>query len=329
MNNKALVVGIDDYPGCQLHGCVNDALEIGNILEKNGDGSRNFDVKLKTNVKTKAELLDLLNALYNEGEADIALFYFSGHGSDELAGKIVTPDFHGRDLGVSMSDVLLLANQSKSKNKVIILDCCFSGKFGEAGVTNSTESVLGDGVTIITACNRNEYSVETASDDGIPGHGVFTELLIQGLKGGAADVRGNITPASLYSFVDQSLGAWEQRPVFKTNISRFLPIRTVEPKVSQAILRKLSTYFTEPNSEFQLDPSYEFTNSPDVKHEYIKPYADQRNVEKLKELQLYESVGLIEPVGEKHMYFAAMKSKTCKLTPLGLHYWKLSKNRRF
>ncbi|MCC3403956.1 caspase family protein, partial [Eubacterium callanderi] len=44
---------------------------------------------------------------------------------------------------------------------------------------------------------------------------------------------------------------------------------------------------------------------------------------------LYESVGLIEPVDEEHMYFAAMNSKSCRLTPLGLHYWKLSKDKRF
>ena len=42
----------------------------------------------------------------------------------------------------------------------------------------------------------------------------------------------------------------------------------------------------------------------------------KKNVGKFKELQLYESVGLIEPVGEEHMYFAAMNSKSCRLTPL-------------
>lgn len=50
---------------------------------------------------------------------------------------------------------------------------------------------------------------------------------------------GNITPASLYSFVDRSLGIWEQRPLFKTNISRFLPIKTIDVKVPKKILRKL------------------------------------------------------------------------------------------
>lgn len=184
---------------------------------------------------------------------------------------------------------------------------------------------MGEGVTIMTASNRDEYAVE----DGITGHGVFTELLIEGLKGGAADISGNITPASLYSFVDQSLGAWEQRPLFKTNISRFLPIRTIAPKVPVSILRKLSQYFENPDSEFPLDPSFEFTNDPKYSHEIKEPYAVGENIKKFKELQLYESVGLIEPVGEEHMYFAAMNSKTCKLTSLGLHYWKLSKDRRF
>lgn len=329
VNNKALVVGINNYPECPLGGCVNDAKEVGKLLEENGDGSPNFDVKLALNVGTKAEFYELLNALFKEGESDIALFYFSGHGTDLMNGKIVTPDFNGFDSGISMTDILSLANNSKSKNKIIILDCCFSGRFGEAGVINSGETILGNGVTIITASNRDEYSMELSGDDGIPGHGVFTELLIQGLKGGAADVGGNITPASLYSFVDQSLGVWEQRPLFKTNISRFLPIRTIEPKVSKKILRKLSSYFENADSKFQLDPSFEFTNSPDEKHEYRKPFAEKSNVEKFKELQLYESVGLIEPVGEEHMYFAAMNSKSCKLTPLGLHYWKLSKDKRF
>lgn len=329
VNNKALVVGINNYPGCPLSGCINDAEELGKILSENGDGSPNFEVKYALDLKTKAELYNHLNSLFSEGEADIALFYFSGHGTDLINGKIVTPDYNGMDAGISMNEILSMANKSKSKNKIIILDCCFSGKFGETGVTNSNESVLASGVTIITASNRDEPSLEVSSDDGIPGHGVFTELLIQGLKGGAADVGGNITPASLYSFVDQSLGVWEQRPLFKTNISRFLPIRTIEPKVPKHILRKLSEYFKKADSEFELNPSFEFTNSPDVIHELKEPYADKEHVKVFKDLQLLESVGLIEPVGEDHMYFAAMNSKTCKLTPLGLHYWKLSKDKRF
>ena len=45
-----------------------------------------------------------------------------------------------------------------------------------------------------------------------------------------------------------------------------------------------------------------------------------------KNLQKLESVGLVCPVGEEHMYYAAMNSKSCKLTPLGQHYWNLVKS---
>ena len=39
-------------------------------------------------------------------------------------------------------------------------------------------------------------------------------------------------------------------------------------------------------------------------------------------------VNLVVPVGETHMYYAAMNSKSCKLTALGVHYWNLVKNNR-
>lgn len=319
---KALVIGIDNYPTGSLNGCVNDANAIAELLQTNGDGSPNFDVLKSPNLLEKANFLDLLEKLFS-GEADVALFYFAGHGSDSGDGYLVTPDCNGRDLGVSMTEILRIANESKCKNKIIILDCCYSGKLGETGIIKGNESFLGDGITIMTASRRDEVSMENA------GHGVFTGLLLQGLKGSASDITGNITPASLYSFIDQSLGGWEQRPVFKTNISRFLPIRSIEPRVSKRILRTLSHYFPNQSDEFNLDPSFEFTNNPKVAHKVVEPYAIEENINKFKDLQLFESVGLIEPIGEEHMYFAAMNSKSCKLTALGLHYWRLSRDKRF
>ena len=61
---KALVVGINEYPKIPLSGCINDARDIARILEKNENGSRNFDVILKENIKTKGELLSLIDSLF-------------------------------------------------------------------------------------------------------------------------------------------------------------------------------------------------------------------------------------------------------------------------
>ena len=321
---KALIIGLNKYPNCPLSWCDNDAIAIKDLIESNGDGSPNFDVELITDECSKEELDNFIERLF-EGDSEMALLYFSGHGMDKDGGYLCTTDFLlNETYGVKMLDILDLANKSNCKNKIIILDCCFAAKMGESLLANNV-SVLGEGVTIIAASQRWEASVE---DKNIQ-HGVFTDLLIQGLKGGAADISGNITPANLYSFVDQSLGAWQQRPVFKTNISQFLPLRTIQAKVPKTLLRKLGIYFKSPSDEYKLDPSFEYTNSPDVKHNTIEPYANESNVAIFKELQLFESVGLIEPVNAEHMYFAAMEKKSCKLTALGLHYWKLSRDRRF
>lgn len=321
---KALLVGLTKYPNCELNWCDNDAIAMKELLEANGDGSPNFEIMLETDSCTYDSLLMKIERLFAD-DADIALFYFSGHGSEKDGGYLCTTDYCDIDsYGVKMSDVLKIANNSRCKNKIIILDCCFAANMG-ISLLDSNTSLLGDGVTIIAASQTWQKSLEDSKIE----HGVFTNLVIQGLKGGAADIAGKITPASVYAFVDQSLGAWEQRPVFKTNISQFLPIRTIQPKVSNTVLRKLSKYFKNPTDEFKLDPSYEYTNSPDIEHEVVEPYADPANVIVFKELQLFQSVGLVEPVDEEYMYFAAMKSKGCKLTALGLHYWKLSKDRRF
>ena len=51
--------------------------------------------------------------------------------------------------------------------------------------------------------------------------------------------------------------------------------------------------------------------------------ANEKNVEVFKDLQKMEGVGLVLPVSEEHMYYAAMNNKSCRLTALGGHYWRL------
>ena len=51
---KALIVGLNNYPSCNLHWCDNDAIAIASLMEANGDGSPNFDVKQIIDTCTKA-----------------------------------------------------------------------------------------------------------------------------------------------------------------------------------------------------------------------------------------------------------------------------------
>ena len=148
------------------------------------------------------------------------------------------------------------------------------------------------------------------------------------MRGGAADFCGNITIGGIYAYIDRTFGPWDQRPTFKTNVTEFLPIKRVTPKVPLDVIRKLVDLFPTVKDTHSLDPSYEFTNTPDVDHRVVKPYAKPENVEKFKTLQKLQSIGFVEPIGTEHMYFAAMDSLGCKLTNLGQHYWKLVKEKQ-
>lgn len=318
---KALVVGIDNYTQCPLRGCCNDADAVARVLEENGDGSPNFSVKIEKDVCSKAKLRGLIEDCFS-GDADIALFYYSGHGYiDSVGGYLVTPDFTNHDYGVSLQEVLAIANASRCKDKIIVLDSCFSGFMGSINTAGQNTAVINEGVTILTASRSSETSVE------VNGHGLFTSLLLEALSGGAADITGHITPGGIYAYIDKALGPWEQRPVFKTNVTRFTSLRNVIPQVDISIIRKLCNYFSTENSELAVDPSFEPTNSPSVTHEVVQPYANSVNTKIFSDLQKLEGIGLVVPVGEDHMYFAAMNSKSCALTSIGKQYWRLVHNK--
>lgn len=316
-NRKALVVGIDNYPRCPLNSCCNDAEAVKNLLANHENGNPNFEVWKKNNVQTKAELRSLIEKCF-EGDAEVSLFYYSGHGhTDSVGGYLVTPDFQECDMGVSLQDVLTIANRSRCKERIIILDCCYSGLMGNIITTGQNTTNINEGVTILTASRKDEPAM------GGGNYSVFTTLLLAALKGGASNVLGHITVGSIYAFIDKALGTWEQRPVFKTNITRFTSLREVKPQVDIKIIRNIGKFFPSEDSILNLDPSFERTNSPDIKHEYVEPFANPKNIAVFSELQKLEGIGLVIPVGEEHMYFAAMNSKACQLTALGKYYWNL------
>ena len=155
-------------------------------------------------------------------------------------------------------------------------------------------NIFQNGVTVLTASRDTESAMEAC------GRGVFTSLVVDALQGGASDILGNVTPGSVYSYVDQALGAWEQRPIFKTNVTHFTSLRSITPKVPLATLRKLCDYFPVPEDEYALDPAYEDTTGS----------IDKVKIKIFKNLQKFQSVGLVVPVGAEFMYFAAMESKS-------------------
>jgi hypothetical protein len=320
---KALIVGVDYYEHVgNLHGCVNDAYSVNSILERHSDGTLNFpNPRLLTSTGSTSqvkrhELKEAVRELFSD-DAEIALFYFSGHGYlEDTGGFLCASDAVNGDDGVSLAEVMTLANESPATNKVIILDSCHSG----AVATNPVGAHLADireGVTILSASTAEQYAMESG------GSGVFTGLLVDALNGAAANLVGDITPGSVYAHIDQSLGPWQQRPVFKTNVKTFVSLRRSEPPILLTELQQLTSIFPSPDYQLSLDPSYEPARSAEQIADPAIPDPDPAHNATFEVLQKYVKVNLVRPVDAPHMYYAAMENKACKLTVLGEHYWNL------
>jgi len=314
MGRAALLVGIDAYPGAPLAGCVRDATRVEALLARHGNGDPNFQTLLLTEPGsggiTKAVLRAQIEALFAT-DAELALLYFAGHGTkDAVGGTLMTPDAQRYDEGVPMDHVLALANRSAVREVVIVLDCCHSGAFGAVPGLGAAAGVshLDEGVAVLTATRENEAALEAG------GGGVFTSLFCGALDGGAADVLGKVTIASAYAYVDEALGVFDQRPLFRANVSKLNPLRLCEPVVPRPSLRLLPGLFPG-QADRGLDPSYEPT----------APEAQPAHCEVMAQLQRMRAARLVEPVGTEHLYYAAMETRAVRLTPLGRHYWRLAR----
>jgi hypothetical protein len=321
---KALIVGIDHYDHIDsLKGCVKDAYAVKAMLERHADGTVNFvNPRLMAGsggdaVVGRAKLKEAARELFN-GDSEIALFYFAGHGFiEDTGGFLCATDCRDGDDGLSLNELMSLAKQSAAKNKVIILDSCHSGIAANRGDQASIAEIK-EGMTILTASTSEQYAMEI---DG--GGGVFTTLLVDALGGAAANLIGDVTPGSIYAHIDQSLGPWAQRPVFKTNVKTFVSLRRAEPPIQLSDLQALATHFPDVSYNFPLDPSFEPERSKEQTNDPTIPPPDPANTEVFARLQRYVKVNLVRPVGAPHMWHAAMQSKSCELTVLGEHYRKL------
>ncbi|MUG91483.1 caspase [Scytonema sp. UIC 10036] len=147
-NLYALLVGIDKYPDPNHHlqGCVNDITAIEEYLNERFD-KKEYQLHLRSLKDEQATRKGVIDGWRNHlGQAkadDIVLFYYSGHGAQELAPKEfwhLEPDHLDETLvcydsrsenGWDLADkelALLIAQVAENNPHItIIMDCCHSG----------------------------------------------------------------------------------------------------------------------------------------------------------------------------------------------------------
>lgn len=318
----ALSIGIDHYPNDNdLSGCVQDAKRIISALENDFDCHlltskrckqyisiirRSPDLKEKESMAISHEtIIKEIEELFGMEEAEMALLYFAGHGIQDATGAYlwIPNSLTNGCNGIPMNAILKIANKSKIKDKIIILDCCHSGSIGLECYTESF-CKLGEGVSILASCKASECAKETR------GHGDFSALLINALtnyKCYAADRYGDIHLAGLYAYIANNMGSWSQRPIFRANVSSFEPIIHYEPQIDSKHQIRVAGLFGK-KDRLKLDKSYletEKNSKPD-------------NVNIFKELLDLERLGLVSAFSGKDMQTTAKRGWHCSLTQLGI-----------
>ena len=201
MAKVALLIGVsEDEPGLNaLPAAIKDVEAMQRVLQHPEMG--NFaepDVKVLKNPE-RQEMEEEIQALFDDRHKDdLVLFFFSGHGIKDDNSKFYLSSRKTRKTarGVLVRPTATVAaflheniKNCRSRRKVIILDCCFSGAFAEGMLAKDDGSVdvkdqLGsEGSAVLTSSSSTEYSFEQKDSE----LSVYTRYLVEGLDTGEAD----------------------------------------------------------------------------------------------------------------------------------------------
>lgn len=164
---------------------------------------------------------------------ELTLLYFTGHGVKDDDGSLYLAMTNTRRdslmfTGLAAELVDRAMAGCASRQKVLVLDCCYSGAFpagrlAKAGTdVHTLERFQGRGRAVLTASDATQYSFEGDAVVGSAARSVFTRHLVAGLRDGSADLDGDgdVTVDELYSYVHERVVAEmpRQRPKHQSDV---------------------------------------------------------------------------------------------------------------
>jgi hypothetical protein len=227
----ALVVGVDDYADTQigkLGGAANDARLLANALVEYAGFPRDQVILLATGEPperqpTRGQILRRLSNLAAAVPADgLLLFSFAGHGVERGGRAFLLPSDAQLNDDVDLLEqtavearwVRMRIERAGVRQVLMLLDACrndpTAGRSAAAGLLTENyrrafnfearnRGVEAFATLYATAVGQRAYEYKEK------GHGYFTWALVEGLRGGAADARGEVTLAGLVKFVQDNV----------------------------------------------------------------------------------------------------------------------------
>jgi DivIVA domain-containing protein len=212
----ALLIASSEYHDQRfrrLRAPATDTAELAEVLRDSRIGGYQVVEMLDTPAHSASEEIEAF--LKERDPSDLLLLYFSCHGVKDERGQLhfattTTKLDRLASTGIAASFVAEQMYQSRSRQIVLLLDCCYSGAFTRgmtrrAGEQVELDSFAGRGHAVLFASSAMEYAFEV---DGTnltesPVASLFTRTIVHGLRTGEADLDGDglISVGDLYDHV--------------------------------------------------------------------------------------------------------------------------------
>lgn len=228
MGKYALLIGVSEYAAglTALPAAANDAAAMQRVLLSRELGAFD-DVEVLSN-PTRDDMSRKIELWLDARQSDdLVLLFFSGHGvkddrrelyfatgsTEKVDGKLV------RATALAARTLHDALRFSSPKQQIVILDCCFSGAFGDLlarddGDISLESQLAAEGRVVLTSTSSVDYAFEEKESE----LSVYTRYLVEGIEKGTADLNGDgvITVSELHDFASRKVK--ETAPVMSPDI---------------------------------------------------------------------------------------------------------------
>ena len=206
-----LSIGISRYPEAvlQLRFASQDATKVADVLKRTVRNAREVSVELLIDADAnRSKVLERLKRILAAAkEDDFLYFYFSGHQVTRSGENYLVPyDASTNNIvgtGLSLSELIRAITNSRLKQSLLFLDATLTSPLVDADgrePSPTLPSVAGE-LGIMSAGRSGQLTWE----DSTLGSSIFTDYLLRGLAGAAADQSGTITFDALSRYVQKSV----------------------------------------------------------------------------------------------------------------------------
>ncbi|MFC6880295.1 MULTISPECIES: caspase, EACC1-associated type [Actinomadura] len=208
--SRAVLIGTSRYQHLpNLEAVTNNlvALQQG-LCQEDVWGLAPQHVQIVENPISQSKMLDPLHESAEEAQS-VLLVYYAGHGvisrsSDLLLGLPETDDDPSRSIYTAVPYNLLrsVLMGSRAQYRILILDCCFSGRaVGAMGTSNVAAAAETDGAYIMASAPPNKASLAPEGAQFT----AFTAELVELIQQGIEDAGRHLTLDEIFSDIRQSM----------------------------------------------------------------------------------------------------------------------------